>query len=204
MSKLRRISKRLVLAMAFIPVLPLVVISRMQSACGSDDLFSACGNFLALMPGKTGSFLRHAFYKCTLASISSDAFIGFGSYFSKREAVVGNHVNIGAFCIIGLVTLEDRVLIASRVSIPSGRRQHAHLYDDKNPTSESIFDHVTIGEACWIGEGSIVMADLGSRCIVSAGSVVTRAMPAGSLIAGNPARVLPAAPVREARDESKL
>ena len=100
-----------------------------------------------------GSFLRLAYYKCTLVSISSDVFIDFGSFFTRRGAVVGKHVNIGAFCIIGLVTIEDRVFIASRVSIPSGRRQHVKRYDDKNPSDESTFDRVTIGEACWIGEG---------------------------------------------------
>ncbi|MBI5657488.1 MAG: hypothetical protein HZC44_12020, partial [Geobacter sp.] len=58
-------------------------------------------------------------------------------------------------------------------------------------SEELTFDRVTVGSECWIGEGSIIMADLGERCIVSSGSVVTRAMPAGRLIAGNPARVLP-------------
>ena len=191
MSDLKRISKRFALAMAFIPVLPLVVLTKLESVCGNDDFFSACGCFLALLPGKTGSYLRLAYYKGTLTSISPDVFIGFGSYFSKRESVVGKYVNIGSFCILGLVTLGDRVLVASRVSIPSGRRQHAQRYVDPNPTDEMIFDRVNIGADCWIGEGAIVMADLGERCIVSAGSVITRTMPDGRLIAGNPARVLP-------------
>lgn len=185
------ILKRLALAIAFVPALPLIVFSRVWSACGRDSLFDACGCFLALFPGKMGSYLRLAFYKGTLVSISSDVYIGFGSYFSRPGAVVGNFVTIGSSCIIGLVTLGDKVLVASRVSMPSGRRQHALRYDDSNPKDDMIFDRVTIGEECWIGEGAIVMADMGPRCIVSAGSVVTRAMPAGVLIAGNPARALP-------------
>jgi len=195
MSDLKRIIKRFALALAFIPVLPLVLFSKLGSACGSDDFFSACGCFLALMPGKTGSYLRLAYYKGTLTSISPDVFIGFGSYFSKRESVVGKYVNIGSFCILGLVTLGDRVLVASRVSIPSGLRQHARRYDIGNPSDDLTYDRVAIGADCWIGEGAIIMADLGERCIVSAGSVITRAMPARRLIAGNPARVLPEAPV---------
>jgi len=194
MSKYKLITKRFALALAFIPVLPLVVLSRMGSTFGSECLFSACGCFLALFPGKTGSYLRLAYYKGTLSSISSDVFISFGSFFSKREAVVGSHVTIGSFCILGLVTIEDRVLIASRISIPSGRRQHTQRYDLENPSERLTFDRITIGSECWIGEGSIIMADLGPRCIVSAGSVITRAMPAGRLIAGNPARVLPETP----------
>ena len=193
MHKLKLIIKRVALAVAYIPVQPLILLSRLGSAYGSERFFSACASFLALLPGMTGSYLRLAYYKGTLASISPDVFIGFGSYFSKRESVVGKYVNIGSFCILGHVTLGDRVLVASRVSIPSGLRQHSRRYDMGNPSEELIYDHVTIGSDCWIGEGAIVMADLGERCIVSAGSVITRAMPAGRLIGGNPARVLPEA-----------
>lgn len=191
MSDFKRIIKRFVLIVAFIPALPFIVSAKIGSAFGNDDLFSACSCLFALLPGKTGSYLRLAYYMGTLKAISPDVFIGFGSYFSRRGAVVGKRVNIGAYCILGLVTLGDRVLVASRVSIPSGRRQHALRYDEENPSEKLTFDRVTIGNECWIGEGSIIMADLGERCIVSAGSVVTRAMPSGRLIAGNPARVLP-------------
>jgi len=195
MTNTKRICKRLVLMVAFIPVLPLIAIARLGSACGCDDFFSAFACFLALWPGKTGSYLRLAYYRGTLASISPDVFIGFGSFFSRREAFVGQGVNIGSYCILGLVSLGDRVLVASRVSIPSGRRQHVLRYAEQNPSDELTFDRITVASECWIGEGSIIMADLGERCIVSAGSVVTRAMPAGRLIAGNPARVLPEAAV---------
>lgn len=198
MTALKRITKRLVLTIAFFPALPFIAIARMGSACGNDDFFSAFASLFALLPGKTGSYLRLAYYRGTLLAASADVFIGFGSYFSRRGAVVGKSVNIGSYCILGLVTLGDRVLVASRVSIPSGRRQHALRYDEASPSETLTFDRITIGNECWIGEGSIIMADLGDRCIVSAGSVVTRAMPAGRLIAGNPARVLPEAAVGSA------
>jgi len=179
------------LAIAYIPVLPLVLLSRVGSACGRDGFFTACGCLLALFPGKTGSYLRLAYYRCTLVSVSQDAVIGFGSYFSRRGAAIGKYVSIGAYCVLGDVILEDRVLLASRVSIPSGKRQHAQRFDTDNPSDDRIFDLVTIGSDCWIGEGAIIMADVGARCIVAAGSVVTRNMPAGRIISGNPARLLP-------------
>ena len=98
MHKLKLIIKRVALAVAYIPVLPLILLSRLGSACGSEEFFSACASFLALLPGMTGSYLRLAYYKGTLASISPDVFIGFGSYFSKRESVVGKYVNIASRC----------------------------------------------------------------------------------------------------------
>ena len=189
--KVKRIIQRLLLAVAVILVSPLILMSKLSSLFGSNEFFTTGGCLLALLPGRFGSIMRLAYYRATLESVSYNVAIGFGSYFSRRDVVLGRNVSIGAYCILGDVTLNDRVLLASRVSIPSGKRQHSMRYDNDNPSDETIFDHVTIGCDSWIGEGAIIMADIGERCIVSAGSVVTRAMPSNRVIAGNPARVLP-------------
>ncbi len=141
--------------------MPLILVSRLGSACGNDDFFTTNACFLALLPGKTGSYLRLAYYRWTLDSVSPDVSIAFGSYFSRRNAKIGRNVSIGAYCILGDVTLEDNVLLGSRVSILSGKRQHAQRYDPDNPSEDMIFDHVTIGRESWIGEGAIIMADVG-------------------------------------------
>ena len=51
---------------------------------------------------------------------------------------------------------------------------------------------VIIGDNCWIGAKSIILKDveLGQNCVVAAGSVVTRSFPAGSVVAGVPAKLL--------------
>lgn len=51
---------------------------------------------------------------------------------------------------------------------------------------------VVLGDYVWIGYGALILpgVTIGRCCIVGAGSVVTRSMPTGSIIAGNPARVL--------------
>jgi acetyltransferase-like isoleucine patch superfamily enzyme len=51
---------------------------------------------------------------------------------------------------------------------------------------------VHIGDNCFIGAHSIVLpgVTIGNGCIVAAASVVARDVPAGSLVAGNPARVV--------------
>jgi acetyltransferase-like isoleucine patch superfamily enzyme len=51
---------------------------------------------------------------------------------------------------------------------------------------------VTIGRGCWIGMQSMVMkgVSIGDDTIVAAGSVVVSDLPAGTIAAGNPARVV--------------
>lgn len=49
-----------------------------------------------------------------------------------------------------------------------------------------------IGAYCFIGAGSIILTGvtIGDRCVVAAGSVVTADVPARSMVAGNPARIV--------------
>jgi len=51
---------------------------------------------------------------------------------------------------------------------------------------------VYIGDNCFIGAHSIILpgVTIGDNCIVSVASVVVRDIPAGSLVAGNPARIV--------------
>jgi len=51
---------------------------------------------------------------------------------------------------------------------------------------------IHIGDNCFIGAHSIILpgVTIGDSCIVAAGSVVARDVPAGSLVAGNPARIV--------------
>jgi acetyltransferase-like isoleucine patch superfamily enzyme len=51
---------------------------------------------------------------------------------------------------------------------------------------------VRIGDECFIGAHAIILpgVTIGNNCIVAAASVVARDVPDGSLVAGNPARLV--------------
>lgn len=51
---------------------------------------------------------------------------------------------------------------------------------------------ISIDDDCWIGGGVIINpgVNIGARCIVGAGAIVTKDIPADSIVAGNPARPL--------------
>lgn len=189
--------KRLILFFCLILTSPLILLAKTGFQVNSDNLFYSIGCALSLLPGKIGSYIRVAYYKGTLSKMSTDVIIGFGSFFSRCTAEVGCNVCIGAYCVLGNVNLKDNVLIASRVSIPSGRHQHAGSSECSKGIGTDQFRKVTIGYRTWIGEGAIVMEDVGDQCIIGSGSVVTRPVPHKTVAAGNPAR-----PLREKEPES--
>ena len=51
---------------------------------------------------------------------------------------------------------------------------------------------MTIGDDVWIGGGVSILpgVSIGDRCVIGAGSVVNRDIPADSLAVGNPCRVI--------------
>lgn len=65
------------------------------------------------------------------------------------------------------------------------------LIDARDLVSGAV-QPIRIGERCFIGGGAIVLAGvtIGDECIVAAGAVVTDDVPAHSIVAGVPARVI--------------
>lgn len=58
--------------------------------------------------------------------------------------------------------------------------------------TRGLYLHTRIGKNCFIGGRSLILpgVEIGDGCIVGAGSIVTKSVPPGSVVAGNPARVI--------------
>lgn len=86
-------------------------------------------------------------------------------------------IHVGANTI-----LTSRVTILSHKLVP---KKSLGRYD-----GEKL--HTYIGEWCVIGIGAVIMGGvrIGDECVVGAGAVVTKDVPAGSIVAGNPARIV--------------
>lgn len=170
---------------------PLLIYWTASLLVGPDRAFPGWSQAFSLIPGWWGVYLRRAFYRRVLRRCGPGCCLCFGTVFSHPSAEVGKDVYIGLFCSIGGVTLEDDVLVSSHVSIMNGGAQHGiERLDIPIREQPGRWDRITIGRDSWIGEHSVVMADVGKQCVIGAGSVVTRAIPDYAVAAGVPARVI--------------
>ncbi len=152
-------------------------------------IFNMCSHIVAILPGLPGSFLRRAFYSLTLEKCSLNSHIGFGTIFSHRSVIIEDYVYIGNYALIGSVIIGEYSLIGSRVSILNSNSLHELDENGRwTPFSADMLEKVDIAKNVWIGEGAIVMANVGESSMVGAGSVVTTNVKSFILVAGIPGR----------------
>ncbi|MCU0474307.1 MAG: acyltransferase [Bacteroidales bacterium] len=110
---------------------------------------------------------------------------------------VGKQVYIGEDLIIASIIsekschlfIEDRVAIGPRVTLVlSSDANWSRLTRIINPIKGSI----TLEQDCWLGAGVIIMPNItiGKGAIVGSGAVVTKNVPAYTVVAGVPAKII--------------
>lgn len=189
---LKHTAKRAIRLMALIIMLPVYFIFSITSLVfPKDQVFAGFSQFLSLFPGTTGSYIRVGFYQLAMQQCHRELVIGFGTLFSQQQTELSEGVYIGPQCNIGKCRIEANCLLGSGVHVMSGKGQH-NFEDIDTPIQEQggTFQSVTIGEDSWIGNGALIMANIGKKCIVGAGSVVISDIPDYSIVAGNPAKII--------------
>ncbi len=179
---------------------------------GPERAFQQAAQTASRWPGLGGQYLRAALLGWLIRRMGRDVVIAFGSVLTKRDVELDDGVYIGSYCLLGQVRVGADTLIADHVCIPSGSQQHGtDRLDVPVRQQEGQFKTISIGRDCWIGSGSVVLADVGDHCVVAAGSVVVQPVQEYQIVGGNPARVIgdrrkkapasggstPALPVRE-------
>lgn len=185
----RKSVKRTLKIIFLILAMPLYLSFLALACIGKEDsAFQGFSQALSLIPGKLGTYLRAAFYRLACPDTSDEISVGFLSLLSHRNTTIKKGVYIGPQCNIGKCSIGENTLIGSGVHILSGAEQH-HFDDLTKPIQEQggSYIKVLIGEDCWIGNSSIVMASIENHSIVASGSVVTKSFQAGDVLAGNPA-----------------
>ena len=90
---------------------------------------------------------------------------------------------------VGKVTIGDNVQIAPNVSIYTAGHP---LHPDSRNSGYEYGIPITIGDNVWIGGNTVILpgVTVGDNAVIGAGSVVTKDIPANSIAAGNPCRVM--------------
>jgi acetyltransferase-like isoleucine patch superfamily enzyme len=108
--------------------------------------------------------------------------------------IIGDRTGIGARAFIagqGGVTIGSDVITGPNIQIFSEN----HNFNDPLLTikAQGVTKQPTIvGNNCWLGGGIKILAGvtIGDGCVIAAGSVVTKSVPANSVVAGIPAKVI--------------
>lgn len=143
-----------------------------------------------------------------LSDVQSEL-IGIGTRVWQFSVILPNAA-IGADCNICAHTfIENDVVIGDRVTVKSGVYlwdgitieadvfigPNATFTNDKFPRSKDCYDkslRTLIKKGASVGACAVVLPGLilGERCMIGAGAVVTKDVPNGAIVAGNPAKII--------------
>lgn len=151
-------------------------------------------------------------FRCIAADVKLGKNVKLAQFVNLYGCEIGDETKIGAFveiqknarvgarCKISShtfvcegVTIEDNVFVGHNVAFINDTYPRATNPDGELQTERDWkVDPTLIKKGASIGSGVTILCNVtvGENAIVGAGSVVTKSVPANTVVAGNPARVL--------------
>jgi maltose O-acetyltransferase len=136
---------------------------------------------------------RQAVLGQLLGQIGQNSIIEPPFYCSYGQNIyIGDHVFLNVLCTIldcNEVHIGHHVMIGPNVQIYTA----AHLLQaEPRIQGWEVANPIAIEDNVWVGGGAILLPGVrvGRNAVVGAGAVVSRSVPANTVVAGNPARVI--------------
>jgi acetyltransferase-like isoleucine patch superfamily enzyme len=156
---------------------------------------SVFNELLRHLPDRVGRVSRRCYLERAAQAYGSDSVVGRGCrVFAPERLTIGARVVVARDVTLdarGALTLEDDALIGFESVLLS----HTHRSDAVGVAiqRQGMYSApVTIGARAWLGMRVLVLPgiEIGEDAIIASGAVVTKSIPARSIAAGVPARVL--------------
>ena len=98
------------------------------------------------------------------------------------------------YCVTtsGEIWIGDYVFFGKQVSLVTGKHDYNKFGSDRIKSYPQKGRDIIIKKGCWIATNATILGPciIGEHAVVSAGSVVTKDVPAFAIVAGNPAKVI--------------
>jgi acetyltransferase-like isoleucine patch superfamily enzyme len=163
--------------------------NRAVFTLGSVNFYRAWAKRVLSLPELLTRNYKHSTLLAKGASIHEQAEIGHVTIDGPR-----NLLQVGAQSFLGRVyiALHDKVQIGERVCINDGVCLLTASHDVMDPAWSHTKAAIVISDYVWIGTNAMILpgVHLGRGAVVGAGAVVTKSVPAGGIVVGNPAKQL--------------
>lgn len=160
-------------------------LSRHLKYCGSGTRFGKvefCTGLTNIRVGSNTIFLPHLFLTA----------------WGQGLINIGDNCSFGCYChisAINRITIGDNLLTGKWVTIVDNNHGQISLNEMKmRPLERGLFSNgpIEIGNNVWIGDKATILSGvkIGDGAIIAANAVVTKNVPAYSVVAGNPGKVI--------------
>lgn len=108
------------------------------------------------------------------------------------DVIIGDYTRIGLHnTIIGPVTIGSHVNLAQGITVTALNHNFSECrlrIDEQGVSTKPV----VIADDVWIGANAVILpgVTIGRHCVVAAGAIVAHDVPAGTLVAGVPAKVI--------------